>query len=306
MQSLLQSKDHFTSCCFCFTSSAASASCFFFSCSARKRLLSCSCSFTEYLSSWSFCSGLTSCTACTQTHNQEVTFTSGSQQSDRRPHVHAARAHLDLGVQQGALLQALIEQTHLFDGVAADAVGIVVFAEQQAAQQSGILKTRGSLTLQHRGGRAKGLRLQWETRTIRHTERRRTHACVYWCEGDYVLQPCFFCHPPSWKAETCSEQWPYIKERRGFQVWQVKLWKISWFSKSALESLRGSFQCAGAAAVSTGWVTELQINFSFTLLFFADGTGSWSGLLLLQGAQRSSLVAPSQHLSCCFFSISLK
>lgn len=93
--------------------------------------------------------------------------------------MHAARTYLDLGVQQGALLQALIEQTHLFDGVAADAVGIVVFAEQQAAQQSGILKTRGSLTLQHRGGRGKDLRLQWETRTIRHTLREGARMCAF-------------------------------------------------------------------------------------------------------------------------------
>ncbi len=60
--------------------------------------------------------------------------------------------YLDVSVQQGALLQALVQQTHLFDSVAADAVGVVVDAEQQAAQQDGKFKTCGSLSLQHRGG----------------------------------------------------------------------------------------------------------------------------------------------------------
>lgn len=57
--------------------------------------------------------------------------------------------YISLSVQQGAVLQTLVEQTHLFDCVAADAVGVVVGAEQQAAQQGGKFKTCGTLTPQH-------------------------------------------------------------------------------------------------------------------------------------------------------------
>lgn len=57
-----------------------------------------------------------------------------------------------LHVQQGTVLQTLVEQTHASDCVAADAVGVVVGAEQQAAQQGGGFKAGGSLSLQHGGG----------------------------------------------------------------------------------------------------------------------------------------------------------
>lgn len=88
--------------------------------------------------------------------------------------------HLDLVVQQRALLQALVEQTHLSDCVAADTVGVVVGAEQQAAQQGGKFKTCGSLTLQHWGGgeQVPGLRQQNTHLTI---------CCTHWGEAVCVI-----------------------------------------------------------------------------------------------------------------------
>lgn len=92
-----------------------------------------------------------------------------------------------------------------------------------------------------------------DTHNQTHTERRCTHVCIYWCECDYVLQPCFFCHPPSWKAETCSEQWLYIEERRASDKWSCGKYPDS--LKSALESLRGmTVRWRGPDAAQEQWL----------------------------------------------------
>lgn len=83
------------------------------------------------------------------------------------------QACLSLGVQQGALLQAEVQQTHLPGSVAADDVGVVVEAQQQAAEQGGRLEAGGLLAAQHRcgGEQLDGLQGPVHSRTVRHTLR---------------------------------------------------------------------------------------------------------------------------------------
>lgn len=140
-----------------------------------------------YLFSCGFCSEITLCAykheAQPNRHFDICESVSGCRRKAAFTRLHmysrCAVTHRDLCVQQGALLQALVEQTHLSDCVAVDTVGVIVGAEQQAAQQGGKFKTRGSLTLQHRGGgeQVPGLGQQ-------HTHlhyRTNTPACFHGC-----------------------------------------------------------------------------------------------------------------------------